>query len=346
MSFMRNRGYVLVCIGLVFVMSVGAMAQRIGEGRTLVVGIWGAEQEELVREHVVKPFEAETGAKVELVLGGSSDRFARLYAEYENPTMDVVYVGYGQAQQALKDRVVQGPNPMNVPEWKNLYPQAQAVGYGVAFLAVGIMYNTDLVTPAPTSWLDLWNPAYKGKVAPFVFPGTQGTAFLVMAARAHGGDEYNIDPGFEALKQLKPFPAVLSGIPETNLGFLEGDFWFAPQIHGYVYSYKAEGGPVDFVYPSEGTPFAMNVALIPTKAKNTDLAEIFINYHLAQANQLAYAQRLFYAPTNRLVELPPELAAMMPYGEDEVGELLELDWAYITAHQSEWAERWNREILE
>ena len=27
--------------------------EKIGEGRTLVVGIWGAEQETLVREHII-----------------------------------------------------------------------------------------------------------------------------------------------------------------------------------------------------------------------------------------------------------------------------------------------------
>ena len=45
---------------------------KIGEGRTLVVGVWGAEQEELVREYVVKPFEEETGATVELILTANS----------------------------------------------------------------------------------------------------------------------------------------------------------------------------------------------------------------------------------------------------------------------------------
>lgn len=65
---------------------------KIGEGRTLVVGVWGAEQEELVREYVVKPFEGETGATVELVLGGTADRYSKLYAEVDNPSMDVMYL--------------------------------------------------------------------------------------------------------------------------------------------------------------------------------------------------------------------------------------------------------------
>jgi len=323
-----------------------APAAKIGEGRTLVVGIWGGPQEDLVREHVIKPFEEETGATVELILGGSSDRFARMYAEKDNPTMDIVYLGMGQTVQATHDGMILPANPAGVPEYNNLYEQAKSAGgYGISFMAIGLMYNTETVKTPPTAWKDLWKPEYKGKIAPFVFPGTQGTGFLVMAAKVHGGDEKNIDPGFEALKKLKPYPAVLSGIDETNLAFQQGDVWFTPQINGYVYEYKDQGGKVDFVMPEEGTPLAMNAAGIVNGSKNVDLAEIFINYHLSQGAQEGFAKELFYAPTNKTIVLDADLAAKMPYGEEEVGKLMVLDDVTISANQAEWAERWNREIL-
>ena len=174
--------------------------EKIGEGRTLVVGIWGGPQEEIVREYVIKEFTEKTGAEVELVLGGSSDRYARIYAELDAPTMDIVYLSIAQIQQASADGMVLPANPAGVPEFNNLYPQAQDYGgYGVAFLSIGLMVNTEYVDVMPTSWLDVWKPEYAGKVAPFVVPGTQGTAFLVMAARVHGGDESNFETGFEAL---------------------------------------------------------------------------------------------------------------------------------------------------
>ncbi len=296
---------------------------------------------------MIKEFTEKTGAEVELVLGGSSDRYARIYAELDAPTMDIVYLSIAQIQQASTDGMVLPANPAGVPEFANLYPQAQDYGgYGVAFLSIGLMVNTEYVTDMPTSWLDVWKPEYAGKVAPFVFPGTQGTAFLVMAARVHGGDESNIDPGFEALKALKPFPMILSGVDETNLAFQQGDVWFAPQIRGLVETYKAEGGKVEFVTPEEGTPLAMNAAAITTNSENVDLAEIFINIHLSQACQEAYARDLYYAPTNKTIVLDPDLAAKMPYGEDQVAKLLMLDFPTISANQSDWADRWNREILD
>ena len=324
-----------------------AETARIGEGRTLVVGIWGGPQEELVREYVVKPFEEATGARVELVLGGSSDRFARLISEKDNPTFDVVYIGLKQTITAVKDGLILEPNPARVPEYNNLYDQAKEPGaYGVAFLSIGIMVNTEMVKDMPTSWKDLWKPEYKGKVAPAVYPGTQGEAFLAMASRIHGGDEQNSDPGIEALKQLKPFPLIYSGVDEINLAFKQGDVWLAPQIHGLVYKYKTEGGKVDFVIPEEGAPLALNSAAIPVNSKNADLAEIFINYHLGQECQEAYARRTFYAPTNKNVKLEAELASAMPYGEAEVDRLLILDYEAMNIGISTTTDRWNREILK
>ncbi|MDD3824315.1 MAG: extracellular solute-binding protein, partial [Sphaerochaetaceae bacterium] len=217
---------VLGTLGAAGVQESAGAAPKIGQGRTLVVGIWGGPQEEIVREHVAKRFEEETGATVEFVLGGSSDRYARIYSELNNPSMDVVYLSMAQTEQATKDGVIRAPNPDRVPEYKNLYPIATASGgYGVALMAIGLMYNTDRFPTPPDSWLEMWKPENKGKVAPFVFPGTQGTAFLVMAAKVHGGSEENIGPGFEAIKKLKPFPMILSGIDEMNLAFQQGDLW-------------------------------------------------------------------------------------------------------------------------
>jgi putative spermidine/putrescine transport system substrate-binding protein len=191
----------------------------------------------------------------------------------------------------------------------------------------------------------MWDPAYKGKVAPFVFPGTQGTAFLVMAAKINGGSENNIGPGFDAIAKLKPFPMLASGIPELNLAFQNGDVWLAPQMDGYVYEFKDQGGPVDFVIPKEGAILSMNCAAVTKNSRNADLAEIWINYHLSQACQEAYARQLKYGPTNSKVTLSTDLAGKVVYGEQAVSRLQRMDDAAVTKNQSSWTDRWNREIL-
>jgi hypothetical protein len=70
-------------------------------------------------------------------------------------------------------------------------PGNRGVGYGIS--GVGYMYNKNLVKEPPTSWTDLWNPKWRGKVTFF----DNNFIPLVLAARLNGGDEKNIDPGFK-----------------------------------------------------------------------------------------------------------------------------------------------------
>ncbi|MEL7609550.1 MAG: extracellular solute-binding protein [Bacillota bacterium] len=320
---------------------------QIGVGRTLVVGIWGSEQEAIVRELILPKFEAQTGATVELIAGLSSDRYALLYAEAEaqQSSMDVVYLSMAQTEQAAKDGLILPANPEGVPECANLYDIAKSVGgYGVSMMAVGLQYSTEAFPSAPTSWSACWDPANQGRVAPFAFPSTQGTAFLVMAAKLNGGDENNVDPGFEAIKKLKPLPAVFSDNDEALLAFESGSVVLAPQLDCYAAAAIDAAKKVGFTLPSEGGVLVMNCAAIPAKSANADLAQIWINMHLSQEVQQAYAERLYYGPTNSKVALSDDLAKKVLYGPDEVSKLIALDSAAIAANADAWAARWEQEV--
>lgn len=324
----------------------GSGGGKIGEGRTLVVGVWGAEQEQLVREHVVKPFEEETGATVELILGGTADRYSKLYAEVDNPSMDVVYLNMAQTEQASRDGVVLPADPEGVANYNNLYDIAKVGdGYGVSIMATGLMYNTDLMDTPPESWADVLSEEYAGLVCPYTMPSSQGNAFLCMLATALG-DPTDIDAALEALAAAKPFPLITEGIPERNQAFLDGEVAIGPQIDGYVYAAKDEGIPVDFVYPKEGAALSMNCAVIPKNSENADLAKIFINYHLSQACQEAYADVLYYGPTNSEITLPDELAEKVVYGDEDISKLVALDNEWISENEAAWTEKWNTMILE
>ena len=71
--------------------------------------------------------------------------------------------------------------------------------------AVSIGYNANLVKPAPTSFKDLLNPAYKGKVALNGSPLTANAAAsgVIAASIANGGSISDISPGIDFFAQLK-----------------------------------------------------------------------------------------------------------------------------------------------
>lgn len=71
--------------------------------------------------------------------------------------------------------------------------------------AISFGYNANLVNPAPKSWKDLLNPAYRGKVAMNGSPLTAGAAVagVFSAALANGGSLSNVGPGIDFFAQLK-----------------------------------------------------------------------------------------------------------------------------------------------
>ena len=345
MAVLRHPVVLALGIGLVLC-SVVAVAddERIGVGRTLAVGIWGGSHEQILKDVTIPLFEERTGAQVSLVLGNSATRFARLYAERGNPTMDVVVLAIGYAEQALNDGVLLPSNPAGVPAFATLLPQAQRVCYGAAIQALGIMYNPAYVDP-PTSWHDLWKPEYAGKVAVQNFPGTQGSATLVMMARINGGSEFDIQPGIDALVELD-VPFILHGVDAVNTAFLQEEVWMVPQFRGYAQAFKIDkDGPVDWALPKEGAPISMNTAAITAGSRNVDLAEVFLDIYLGQETQAAYAQRLYFTPTNTAVVLDDRTAALAGFDADEQELLRALDWAMITEKTEAWTEIWNRQVI-
>jgi len=120
-----------------------AIAQ-IRRGDELTVGVWGGAQERILREFVSGPLEAQHGVKINYVLGGTTERRARAYAERGRPSFDLLYLNIFESRQAVRDGVTQAANT-NVPNAQYLYPVAKLGGYGVAFNPVTIVYDRRLV---------------------------------------------------------------------------------------------------------------------------------------------------------------------------------------------------------
>jgi putative spermidine/putrescine transport system substrate-binding protein len=202
-----------------------------------------------------------------------------------------------------------------------------------------------MVDAPMTAWADFWREDLAGKIAWPTYPGAQGTSALLMAAKINGGDEYNVDPGFEAIKQLKPFAAFQSSQAQLY-GMFDADQVAASAEFGSFTQKYADTQNADIMVskPTEGMPVAINVACITVGTENQALAEAWVSLHLSEACQRAYAEEIYYGPTIKSLELPPELAAKCVYGEEDVANLVDFDWEHVIAQQAAWSSRFNREI--
>jgi putative spermidine/putrescine transport system substrate-binding protein len=315
---------------------------QIKKGDELVVGVWGGDQERLVRQFCAKPLEEKYGVKISLVLGGTTDRRSRAYAERGRPSFDLIYLNIFESRQAVKDGVTQ-PASRSVPNYANLYDIAKLGGYGVALIPITICYDKRRAAPI-TSWKDLWRPELRGKLAWPSYPGAEGTAGLVMAARSWGGSEKDIDFGFKKIAELKPFAAINTS-QDQLFAMFDGSLCDAGiEIAGYMQAYANKNPNVVLADPVEGRPLAMNVACITVGTKNQALAEEWVDLHLSPACQEAYARTIFYGPTTKNTVLQPELAKRVVYGEADVGRLLDFDWDLVSRSQQAWSSRFAREI--
>ena len=313
-------------------------------GQTLTVGVWGGDIEDILRDVVIPPLEAR-GASVELLLGGAGDRLAKLYAEAPSPTMDVLYLNIHTGRLAVLDGVAEAASD-EIPAYADLYPIARDNEvYGVSLLALGIQYNRDAFD-GPPEWADLWNDAHKGRIAFPTFPSTGGDGLIAIAARLEGGTEHDTDLAFDKLAELKPVPLVYTSQDELGLLMDAGEVVAAPNLSGYAITAADNFENVDFSFPQDPGPIlAMDTMVISNGTPNRDLALAWAQIALSPKTQQAYAERLYFGPTNSKVELSSELAERVVYGPEAVEALISLDWPYVAEARTTLTERWNKEIL-
>ncbi len=327
-----------------FAVGVGGVA---AQTKTLNVLSYGGPWNEVQEKYVIDRFKKATGYDVTLS-SQPVNAVPLIMGARDNPIYDLVWMS-ADDHAALSVAGALAPlNYKNIPNSTKLYDGTQMPdGVITSFAAVAIVYNKDKVKPAPTSWMDLWDPKFKGHVMIGDLPHSYGLSFLVMTARLAGGGENNIEPGFQKLKELKPSIAAYyknSGV--ANQLFQEGTAWIAPWYHGRA-KYGADRGiPLEYVVPKEGAPPYLSVLGVVKGSKNQAIAEKFIDLCLEEEPQVGWAKIIGAGPANRTVKLDPDVAKTVPYGQDQISKLVMLDWKTILKHQNAWLERWRREISQ
>lgn len=316
---------------------------QINRGDELTIGIWGGAQERITRQFCARPLEERHGVKINFVLGGTPERRAKAYAERGRPSFDIVYLNIFESRQAVRDGVTQAPTDA-VPNAANLFPTAKIGGYGVAFNPVTIVYDKRKVRSPMTSWKDFWRDDLRGQVIWPTYPGAQGTAALLMAAKIHGGSEADIEPAFRQIAGLKPFAAIQGSQDQLYTMFDQGIGAASVEFGSFTRAYAETRNPnIEIADPVEGQAIAANYACITVGTRAQKLAEEWINLHLSPECQLEYAKAIYYSPTVTNVQVPPDLAPKLLLG-DQIRRLVDFDWDVVIRNQPRWSSRFSREI--
>ncbi len=302
------------------------------------------------KELLFGPFEEVCGCEVVIETGNSIERMAKIEANAANPVIDMAVMSSHDALSLARKGLLERIDTSRLSNHPKLYGIAKdpiggnmAVGY--TFYATSIVYRDDLVDI--DSWADLLSDELAGRVA---FPDvttTQGPIALYMLGKALGDDS----PGFETpLSGIagRRDDIVTFYVRSSQLAqLMEQEEVIAAPVGRFAWS-RFSGSEKSFAWasPKEGQTGGLNVMIMTKGNGNEDLVYRFMDYWLSTEVQTRIAMAGIDSPANTEVEVPPDVAAGLTYGQDQIDAINILDPAVIIDNRDGWIDAWNSTVIQ
>ncbi len=316
----------------------------------MVVTVNGGTFEDGWHKTVIEPFEqANPGVRVRVVQGLTYQSVALMRAQKGNPSVDVIMMDDVAATEAAAEGLAHPLSLETVPNLRQLYPDFRVPGdvyTKIYYVPEVIAYNTDTIKAAPVSYHDLWDTKYKGRLAIYNLDGAVGMMFFLLVNEMSGGTVQNADPGFAAMRALKPnvltYPTQHAQVSQL---FAQGDIVIAPWVSDRATTLGHSGAPVAWTIPKEGSVMAEGTLAIAKGTKNLDVALNYVNFAISAQAQAASAQTFFVSPVNQQAKLDETTVRTVPNGPAALKVIRRPDWKLVNQYRAQWIDRWNREIV-
>ncbi len=334
--------------------ALGALAgAATAQTKTLYIGMNGGNFEKTFTQAVFPEFEKANNVKVVVVPGTSSDILAKATAAKDKPQMHVMFLDDGVMVRAIGAGLCEKLKP--TPELAELAPGTRMkddMAVGIDLGMTGLAYNTKMFTEkgwaAPTSWMDLADPKFKGKV---VFQSLSSSTFglhgFLMFNRIQGGTEKNVEPGFTKFRDTIG-PNVLEFIPNSakiSEMVQTGEAAIFPLTPTSVATLKDKGIPVEYAQPKEGSVVLMVAQCVIAKNTEADLSQKLAAYLLsAEAQSKALAAGNVVPSNTKAKASTPEAEKKLAAFHGFMKGAVSLDWDAINEKRPEWNSRWNKMI--
>ncbi len=221
----------------------------------------------------VTPFQNQTGCTINVKFADTSDEMVTLMRQGGGTVWDGVSASGDATNRLIAHGDVAEVNVNLIPDFKDVITSLKAPKhntinghhFGVPYMygANVLMYNTQKVTPAPTSWDITWETSspYKGKIAAYDSPIFIADAALYLKAHKPDlkiTDVYELTPAqldaaIILLKQQKPMiKKYWAATTDETDPFSSGDMVVGTAWPYQVSFLKGENKPVAAIVPTEG----------------------------------------------------------------------------------------------
>lgn len=143
-----------------------------------------------------------------------------------------------------------------------------------------IVYNSDTVETPPTSWADLWNPEYEGRIVAVDDNRVIiGATLLTLGYDVNATNEAQLAEAKDKLLELMPNIRVFdSDSPKTPL--ISGEVDLGIVWNGEAFLAQQENPALQYVFPEEGSIIFYDGMGIAKDAAHPDAAYAWFNYLL------------------------------------------------------------------
>ncbi|WP_403022302.1 ABC transporter substrate-binding protein [Salinibacterium sp. GXW1014] len=255
-------------------------------------------------------FTADTGIKVEYVRDVTNKLSERVLSEHgagRLPADVIITSDYKVANEFGEAGIWESYTPLPI-EGEDELQHNGGDFTTFANVAVTFAYNTQLVSEedAPKSWMDLLDPANEGKIG--LTTGTAGGSSIALNRFI----QEEVDPDYwTKMAALKP--TVFDSGGQRQEALARGELNVATAGTASVnVAVTQDNAPIMMVVPEEGLVLFSFFAGKVADAKNSEAAEVFLNYALSKRGQSAISQVGDYAaradvdpPVSAGIDLPP-----------------------------------------
>jgi iron(III) transport system substrate-binding protein len=239
--------------------------------------------------------------EVEWIRDGTTKVMAKLAAEFEAgaPQPDVLLIADMVTMEGLKaEGRLMAHEGADISAYDPAIMDDEKFYFSTKLITTGIVYNT-AAEMVPTSYTDLLDEAAKDRIA-MPSPLTSGAATIHMAALTA-----NPDLGWAYYEGL----ADQGANPQGGNGGTYRAIAGGEKLYGFVVDFlpireKANGAPVEFVFPEEGVSAVTEPVAILSTAQNPEAAKAFVDFLLSPEGQQLAADQGYLAAHPDIA--PPE----------------------------------------
>jgi len=278
--------------------------------------------------------------KIQWVRDSTGIITAKLLAEKRNPKADVIWglagtsLGLMDKEGMLEPYAPKGLDQI-APNMRDAKPVPAWVGMDA--FAAAICFNTIEAgkqnLPAPTSWQDLTKPVYAGKIV-MPNPASSGTGFLDVSAWLQLFGE---EKGWAYMDALhKNIGAYTHSGSKPCSQAAAGEFPIGVSFDYRAAKLKADGAPIEPIFPSEGLGWEVEATAIVRGTQHPEAARKVADFSASRA-----ANELYKA--NFAVLAIPDVATSNPnLPADLAKRMIKNDFVWAATARDRILAEWSR----